>query len=276
MPAAGADPQGVSMESTPLELYETAYRFHYQENRIQDAVNYYQKLIKEFPDSNECGYSVIQLQKIKAHDVARSLSDGTESAKTSAFHPLIPITLIFAFIASGVLGLMLYSLDKKLSLEKSRVSLALDALGKISRRDNDAALATLSELKKLGTADIAAWELSADIYRKQHKFDEARNEYGMFFRLNPYRKPTESEKSFMELTDAKTEKVAVPPAIPDPTPPPAPSPVAAGQGKKRLTVPAPPAPLRGSKTKILKPPAPGSAKLKNGPYIVNRDSISYF
>jgi len=47
------------MEKTPLELYETAYRLHYTENRVAEAKKYYEALVKEFPDSDECGYAVI-------------------------------------------------------------------------------------------------------------------------------------------------------------------------------------------------------------------------
>jgi tetratricopeptide (TPR) repeat protein len=125
------------METTPLELYETAYRFHYNENRLADAIAYYQRLIKEFPDSNECGYAVIQLQKIKAHDVADSLQSIISSrTQTSFLVPLVVISLFFTFLAFGALGYSYRSLNKKIALEQNRLSLALNALGKISRGEN--------------------------------------------------------------------------------------------------------------------------------------------
>jgi tetratricopeptide (TPR) repeat protein len=266
------------MESTPLELYETAYRFHYQESRIPDAVLYYQKLIREFPDSNECGYAVIQLQKIKAQDVAQGLHDEIASRPSPALHPLVPVTLIFSVIASMMLGFAYQSLNKKLSLEKQRFTVALDAIGKISRRDDDGALQRLSELKNLCPDNIAPWELSADVYRKQNKFDEARSEYTTYFRLNPERKPTPSQTYFMELQDRKTDRRPEPAAaaVSDtiarpstPPPPPPPEQNAPGLRKKPLKPPV-------GKAKPPKPPMTGSGRVKPGPYVVDPDSISYF
>jgi len=50
--------------NTPLELYEKAYRLQYDENKVPEACRLYKVIIDEFPDSNECGYSVIQLEKL--------------------------------------------------------------------------------------------------------------------------------------------------------------------------------------------------------------------
>lgn len=256
------------METTPLELYETAYRFHYNENRLADAVAYYQRLIKEFPDSNECGYAVIQLQKIKAHDVADSLQSIISSRSRILFlAPLVVFSLLCTFLAFGALGYSYKSMRNKIALEQNRLSLALDALGKISRGENDEALKLLSELKKLYTGNIIPWELSADVYRKQRRFKVARKEYATFFQLNPNRKPTESELKFMHFKEKpvvkkRVSQPTIPQSVPRPTPP-APSPTV----KKR--------PLR-PRTKVIKPPPPGPQKQKSGLFLVDPDSISYF
>jgi hypothetical protein len=52
--------------NSPLELYEKAYRLQYDENKIPEACRLYKVIIDEFPDSNECGYAVIQLEKLIA------------------------------------------------------------------------------------------------------------------------------------------------------------------------------------------------------------------
>ena len=182
------------METTPLELYETAYRFHYNQNRIADAVTYYKKLIKEFPDSNECGYAVIQLQKIKAQDVAKSLQ-ALSAQSSPLLHLLVIISLILTLLVLITWGYSFFFLNKKITEEQKRATLAINALGKIARMENDEALKLLSELKKIDTDDITPWELSADIYRRQHKFGEARKEYTTFFQRNPNRKPAESDGS---------------------------------------------------------------------------------
>ncbi len=61
------------MANTPFELYEEAYRLHYRDKKIPDAVTMYEAIMREFPDSSECGYAFIQLQKIKANAVTAGL-----------------------------------------------------------------------------------------------------------------------------------------------------------------------------------------------------------
>lgn len=260
------------METTPLELYETAYRLHYHENRITDAVAYYQKLIEEFPDSNECGYAVIQLQKIKVHEVTDSLKSIIPSRKqTFCLSPLAIISLVLSVLAFVALGHSYRSLNKKIVLEEKRLSLALGALGNISRGEDNEALKLLSELKLFYAGNIIPWELSAYIYRKQLRFEEARKEYETFFRLNPNQKFVEKELILMQLKEKpNAEKQVLQPELqqtlqqsaPRPTPP-APS----ATMKKR--------PLR-SRTDLTKPPSPGPRNKKDGLFLVDPDSISYF
>ncbi len=57
--------------NSPLELYEKAYRLQYDESKIPEACRLYKAIMDEFPDSNECGYAVIQLEKI----IAKTMSE---------------------------------------------------------------------------------------------------------------------------------------------------------------------------------------------------------
>ncbi len=255
------------MEKTPLELYETAYRFHYADNRIADAVEYYQTLIKEFPDSNECGYAVIQLQKIKAQEVAQSINvRGLKSGSLSG--PILVITIILVVCIAAVCGYAINSLNKKIVAQRAGTTLAMGAIAKIYRGEESEALELLSELKKLQKDDITPWELSADIYRKRKDFEKARAEYAAFFALNPGRNPAGSEKKYMALEmpplRSKTKKPALRPADKD---------------SPAVSVPPPPRPVNKKpvrrKAKTPPPPAPGKSGSK-GILLVDPDSVSYF
>lgn len=258
------------MEKTPLELYETAYRLHYTENRVSDAVSYYEKLLKSFPDSNECGYAVIQLQKIKATDIAKGLRQ-----KPAAISPIVIITLLIALLALSVV-LFSHSSSQKTALRESkRITLFTRALGKMYHGEDDEALKLLTELKILIKEDITPFELSADIYRKKKQFSAARGEYEMFFRLNPGRVPFEQEKNIMLLderqsveTPQKTNQVEEPtvevPVVKyTPGEPPSPP-----KNAKMVNYP--------KKGTLRKPPPPPPQKPTKGLFLVDPDSISYF
>ena len=254
------------MEKTPLELYETAYRLHYSEHRIPEAVTYYQRLIKEFPDSNECGYSVIQLQKIKATEVAADLATVTLS-KQPTNRIILPLFILLA--AAMATNVYLYHhFTNRLKNEEKRISLAFNALSKISRGNHEDALIMLHDLKVLKKDDIMPYELCADIYRKDDKYDLAKNEYVTFFQVNTTAKPTENEKWFMELGDPKRNKVKSVVAKPAPQP-------EETSAVSQPVVKKPPVPrTKTKKTELRQPPPP--AKSGNGLFLVDPDSISYF
>lgn len=254
------------METSPLELYETAYKLHYADNNIKDAVIYYQKLIKEFPDSNECGYAVIQLQKIKAHNVAEGLNELTSSSSIKhSISPLVIIAFLVSLLALAAVFLNSTLYKKKIEKEAERSVLALNTMGKIARHEYNDALNQIEKLKKMNTRDITPYELAADIYRKQKKFDAARKEYAMFFQINPDLKPSTSEEKYMNYSEKKV----------------------AAEIKRRLVqqpaakIPAPvmkkkPSRRKSRTAKKTPPPPPGQAKDKKGLFIVDPDSISYF
>jgi len=167
------------MENSPLELYETAYRLHYAENKIAEALKYYEALIKEFPESNECGYAVVQIQKIKSNDVAASIS-----VKGKA-HPLAAISFILCLLLLCAVGGAWILLQNKLSITQRQASLSARALANVLNGNDEDAITLLGEMKLLSNTDITPYELSAQIYRKAGKIEKARAEYDTFFSLNP-------------------------------------------------------------------------------------------
>jgi len=255
------------MEQTPLELYETAYKLHYQEHRIANAVTYYQRLIKEFPDANECGYAVIQLQKIKATEVAEdlSLAIGKDTKRGSA----MPAVIIMGLLLLGAGAWCYVKLTTQISAEQHRVTLGLNALAKMSRGNHEDALALLSEMKMLKKDDIMPYELSADIFRKEAKFDKAQSEYTTFFRMNPTLQPTENERWFMQLGDSKKGKGKQDVKAPDAEEVQPAVPAVPSAATTRKVVPP-----RGKKKNAGTPPPPG--KVDKSILLVDPDSISYF
>jgi len=181
------------MELSPLELYETAYKLHYIDKKISSAVLAYEKVIKEFPGSNECGYAVIQLQKIRSTNLSEEIKPDEKGQ-----NPLPLFAFVFALIAILACGATVWYFKKLLAEEKYRTTLATTAIGKMLRGDDEDALRVLAELKVIDKGNIAPFELSADIYRKRDELKKATSEYELFFRLNPERVPTEAEKTIMK------------------------------------------------------------------------------
>lgn len=91
--------------SSALQLYHSAYRCHYELNDIPEACRMYREIIRHFPDSNECGYAVVQLEKIGATEVLKNL-DVAPPNKLLPFVALA-ISLIALCIAGAALLLVL-------------------------------------------------------------------------------------------------------------------------------------------------------------------------
>jgi len=188
------------MENSPLELYETAYRLHYAEGRVSEALGYYEALIREFPESNECGYAVIQIQKIKSNDVAASIA----GAGRGGAHPLTVVSFLLCLLIIAVLGVGAYLLQGRLAASEARASLAVRAVGKILENNSEDALALLAEMKIAAPGDITPYELSAHIYRRRGQIEKARAEYEVFYSLNP--REREKGKSVDELVPGSGKK----------------------------------------------------------------------
>ena len=256
------------MEKTPLELYETAYKLHYVENRIAEAVKYYEALVKEFPDSDECGYAAIQLQKIKASDIAEDLKVSSKSGPAST---IAIILSLLSLIFSGLAAYYFYQQDK---LDSVRAKLTVNALGKIFRGEHEEALKNLTELKILAKNDIMPFELSADIYRKLKQYDKARSEYEIFYKLNPGLQPTEDQ-----LQKMKQDEIDASNARRQPPPPPVQvaENVSENEGpKKAVVAPKKPAVQAPKPKAAVKKQPPKEQKKIKSLFLVDPDSISYF
>lgn len=141
------------MANTPFELYEEAYRLHYRDKKIPDAVTMYEAIIREFPDSSECGYAFIQLQKIKANAVTAGLrrSGGNSLAIVACFVGCT--ALIIA--AGGIIGAF-----HELRAEHNRTTFAIATLAEMQAGKNQEARKILDEMGKRYPNDILARELS--------------------------------------------------------------------------------------------------------------------
>jgi hypothetical protein len=148
------------MAHSPLELYEEAYRLQYHEKKTSEAVKVYEAIIRDFPDSNECAYSVIQLQKVKAHEITKAFK------KTpSGVYSLFVVALLTSFFALAVALAGGFFLFRELKTEHERATLAIAALSKMYCGDETSALKLLDDLKIISRRDALAFEISADIYR---------------------------------------------------------------------------------------------------------------
>ena len=151
------------MADTPLELYEEAYRLHYHDKKIPDAVKIYETIISDFPDSNECGYAFIQLQKVKANDISKTLKKAP-----AALYPMIVVAFISSIIALTLAIVASVFLFQQLRIEHRRSTLALIALGKISAGNDEFALKIIDEMKNASSADVLASEFTSDILARKH------------------------------------------------------------------------------------------------------------
>jgi len=249
-----------SMGNSPLEIYETAYRLHYIDKRIDEAIKYYEILIREFPDSNECGYAAVQIQKIKANGLLKEFKKFSRSASPIAVIALIlsVITILLSVSAS-------YYFYSRYKAEQNRIRLALTALSKVYIGDDNEALRVLTELKINGKDDIIPFELSSDLYQKKGLYEQARAEYEIFFRLNPYLKPNDLQLSKMKLQPPAISQKSVTTEIIDDN---------ESQMKNNSSRPE-----QSSDSKV-KPINKNSSKLKQKPvkgiFLVDPDSLNFF
>lgn len=150
------------MADTPLELYEEAYKLHYHEKKIPDAVRLYETIIRDFPDSNECGYAFIQLQKVKANDISKMLKKGP-----SSLYPMIIIAFIASILALTIAIIGTVFLFQQLRQEHHRSTLAMIALGKMYAGSDEFALKIIEEMKSSSQVDIITSEFTSDIFARK-------------------------------------------------------------------------------------------------------------
>jgi hypothetical protein len=257
--------------NSPLELYEKAYRLHYDEGRIPEACRVYKAIVDDFPDSNECGYAVIQLEKILAQKVSERINVSSRWAGVMA---------VISFVVSicCLVAVILFSsmAAKTLQARLSSISLLSQALGKMSVGKDKQALDLLDDAKSAAqNKEAAPYLLSADIYMKKQQYAKAMAEYDALRKVagyetiakeemvkakseeeNAIRKPAVAEK-IIEDTQV-VQKSAEPAENPKPEPA---SPV-----------------VREIKQKIKKEAAPPArpAKPKKAGGLSHSDSVSFF
>jgi hypothetical protein len=91
--------------SSALQLYHAAYRFHYETNDLKEACRLYREIIRHFPDSNESAYAVVQLEKIGAQEALKMLQNNAWQ-KVIPFIALL-ISIFALLIATAALLLIL-------------------------------------------------------------------------------------------------------------------------------------------------------------------------
>jgi len=102
----------IAGSNSALELYSTAYEYQYDQENLKEACRLYREIIRNFPDSNESAYAVVQLEKIGAQEAIKSL-------QASAWQKILPIAaLLFSLLSFIIAGTALL-----LVLEKNQNSL---------------------------------------------------------------------------------------------------------------------------------------------------------
>jgi hypothetical protein len=258
-------------ENSSLELYETAYKLHYSDGNIPEACRIYKALIDEFPNSNECGYAVIQLQKILAHDVSDRIKTGK---KTTIVNSLL-ILCVLLFAAVFVFS---FTSAKKADSKMEALSLVSQALSIMYGGNDNDALELLNKAKALsGGALIDPYLLSATIYINMQHYAQARGEYESYQKLSG-----KTDNVFKKLVTLRVEREKAEKAASiekaDSTAQPQPSPAAASASE------AAPSAATFKPEKMTPPPAksrprvervrPTARPVKKTPS--NPDSISFF
>ncbi|MBD3319643.1 MAG: tetratricopeptide repeat protein [Chitinivibrionales bacterium] len=182
-----------SRADTPLELYEKAYKLHYQEYKIAEACAMYRELIDKFPDSQECGYAVVQLNKIESNKVAkRLLQSSTVSPRIS--YAALTVSIVALVITISVI--IIFSWEMNTAAERMEHSLAavrnsIDStrqeidhtvritrsLGALFAGKDDHALEILRNVQSSGSRAISSYTIAADIYLQKGEYDKAIQEY---------------------------------------------------------------------------------------------------
>lgn len=168
------------MEDSPLELYQKAYNLHYGENKIAEACDIYERLIREFPSSDACAYASIQLQKIKANDMLKGMA-----RRRGGPGALVISLLVVNFLLVAGVGVCLFFAINQINTNNKNQFFLSNILGKMYVGKDDEALTLLEELKITTRNDILPFSLSAEIYQKNNQYLRARAEYEKYQRLYP-------------------------------------------------------------------------------------------
>lgn len=124
--------------SSALQLYHSAYRCHYELGELAEACRLYREIIRQFPQSNECTYAVVQLEKIGAGEVLKNL----DIAPANKAMPLI--TLIISLLALCIAGAALLLVLEKMQHSWYNISSPHYCITSIKSPNNGAINADIS------------------------------------------------------------------------------------------------------------------------------------
>jgi hypothetical protein len=127
----------MNQANSPLELYEKAYRLQYEQNKIPEACRLYKAIIDEFPDSPECGYSVIQLEKLISGAVSEKI---VVSSRNSTILAAVALAVSVLSLVGVIVAGMRY--DKAVKTGLSNVSAVSHSIAvqEAAKADEEAAM----------------------------------------------------------------------------------------------------------------------------------------
>jgi tetratricopeptide (TPR) repeat protein len=153
---------------TPLELYERAYRLQYEEKKISEACRIYKQIIDEFPESNECAYAVIQLEKIISETVSERINTSSNFLKVLSI-----LSIIISIAAVLIIIIQSYFLQKNITSRITALSLATRAVSISWNGKDSEALDLLKEAKSYNKNEITPYLISSDIYLRNRQYSKA-------------------------------------------------------------------------------------------------------
>jgi tetratricopeptide (TPR) repeat protein len=178
---------------SPLELYEQAYRLHYQDGKKPEACRIYKALIEEFPDSNECGYAVIQLEKILAENVSERIN---VSSRTAIIFAVVALAVALVALGGSFFAGSMYV--KTINEKMNVVSLLNQAQAYIAIGNTSEAITLLEQAKQKSAPDAAVYMLSGIAYAKSSQIEKAMEDFSKANKLSGIKIPQKSdlEKAF--------------------------------------------------------------------------------
>ena len=252
--------------NSPLELYEKAYRLQYDENRIPEACRLYKLIIDEFPDSNECGYAVIQLEKI----IASTMSERVNvTSRWNTLLAVIAIVVSMAALVGVILAGSIYT--KSVNARISSLSLVSQALAKLQVGKDKEALEILDNAKSIAkNKDMTPYLLSADIFLMRQQYAKAMSEFDTLKKLSGAESLAVQEMERAKAEENSAKKAAVVEKAPAETELPKTEPEPAKEK------PEPPAREIKAKSKKEASAASRPQKQRKAPAPAHQDSVSFF
>lgn len=187
------------MELSPLELYQKAYNLHYKEQKTDQAIGLYEKLLRDHGESDAASYASVQLQTLHPHKHSASKTPKVSTGP----NPVVVVLLVINLLALASATVWLFVSLRLIENRQHEQAVLTRALGRITAGNDAEALELLDRLKALVPDDVTAYALASDIYRRNHKYTAARREYELFQRLNPSAPSTGAEISRINSEEDK-------------------------------------------------------------------------